>query len=160
MTKIPNMWPSQLRVDVLTPLAVLRTQAGSLSDLTRGVLEAEVTTHTSTETVIHKLEVVAPALEQYRHVLLTVRHKPAFVYPARLTAPCFQAGGSMEETPNVKGWIDQEGQWASLSSEELFLEAVGIVLNSSETRSILESLLARSNDANPPEEDAEQPPTV
>ncbi len=45
---IPDLWPDEIaELDVLTPVAILRVQAGQLRQKTRGLVEADVGTMTS-----------------------------------------------------------------------------------------------------------------
>ena len=62
-TTIPDLWPEEISVEVLTPLAILRYQAERFRDRTKGLLKAKATTitkdHGSTR---HQLDVIAPLL--------------------------------------------------------------------------------------------------
>jgi hypothetical protein len=46
---IPNLWPEEFKVDVQSPLTILRAQAGMLGKVTRGILEGTVETEESKE---------------------------------------------------------------------------------------------------------------
>ena len=71
---IPSLWPGEFKIDVQTPLTILRVQAGLLGKLTRGILQGEVETETSEEKVQHRLVVIAPAYNGYRHTLVVASH--------------------------------------------------------------------------------------
>ena len=43
ISTIPNLWP-EIKVSVVTPYAVLQTQASLLSQATKGLLTAEIVT--------------------------------------------------------------------------------------------------------------------
>jgi hypothetical protein len=79
---IPNLWPEQFNVDVQTPYAILQVQANLLSKVTRGILEGVVETETSKEKMQHRLVVIAPAYNAYRHTLLVAIHNLHMPYPA------------------------------------------------------------------------------
>jgi hypothetical protein len=147
---IPNLWPQDIHVDVLPPLVILKAQIQPLEQMTKGLLRVEVSTRTvslhpefrnpldlgrkseefsddSSTTVFHDMDVIAPTLRNYRHTLLTVDYQQNRVYPARLSSK-----------------LNQEGIEAD--SAEDFMARLGEVLKSSETRSLLDSLLARINE--------------
>jgi hypothetical protein len=150
---IPNLWSDDIKVDILTPLVILRSQAGLLGQMTRGLLEAEVSTVTSdTGVVQHHLDLIAPAL-RYRHRVLAVKHSRELVYPVAVEAECFQ--------PKPKSWttgeipapskpssfpVDPEDGRPKANTEQEFIDLVSKVLHSSEVRSIIQSLIARSNE--------------
>ena len=85
-TTIPNLWPEEFKIDVQSPLTILRVQAGLLGKVTRGILEGAVETETSTEKVQHRLVVIAPAYNGYRHTLVAANHDPNLPYPAEVRA--------------------------------------------------------------------------
>jgi hypothetical protein len=98
---IPDLWPEDIAVDSVTPLAILNAQATKLAEKTKGLLEAEVTTHEEQEPVpqpgvvdvsrplskillVHEFDVIAPALQNYRHRIMSVKHSPELCYPCRI----------------------------------------------------------------------------
>src|SRR4051794_36125765 len=94
---IPDLWPDDITVDVVPPLAILRSQAGLLGVKTKGILRAEVTTTTGdTGYVQHHLDIVVPALQNYRARLLNATHDRDRVYPVAVEAECFM--------PRDKDW--------------------------------------------------------
>lgn len=44
---MPSLWPPEIKVDVQTPLAILRVQASHLNKVTRGIMRGDVETETS-----------------------------------------------------------------------------------------------------------------
>ena len=40
-TAIPNLWPDDIKVDVLPPIAILKAQEGLLARMTQGMLVAK-----------------------------------------------------------------------------------------------------------------------
>ena len=132
---IPDLWPNDLAVaNVLTPLAIMRYQAGQLLQKTKGLLEAEVESGSNKERTIHAFEIVAPALGRYRYRLFTASHRPDLVYPVRVNAPFqFVYGRASVSEIDVP------------SQDELF-SAIGAILNATQARSVIQSLIAQSNE--------------
>ena len=85
---IPDLWPTNaLKMNVLTPVAILRTQATRLGQKTGGVLVGDVTVTTGQNNqVVLGLELIVPALNNYRYRLLSVRHAQDAIYPAEVSA--------------------------------------------------------------------------
>jgi hypothetical protein len=130
--EIPDLWPTDVTVtDVLSPATILRYQAGQLRGKTRNLLEAEVETVPGENEVTIEFYVVAPALDRYRYLLFSVKHRPDLVYPATIVAECFNVSGY--ERPEADG-------------QQEFTKLVGQVLSSRETRSVIHSLIAKSNE--------------
>ena len=125
---IPDLWPGDLTVDVLSPLAILRAQASLLEQKTKGLLRAEVTTNVvEKKDVQHQFDIVAPALNKYRYRVLVASHKPDLVYPV------------------VIRW-SPDAYEIEYSESEL-LHALGNILSSVSVRSVIDSLIAKSNEA-------------
>ena len=121
---IRNLWPaSAIQVDILTPEAILLAQASLLEKSTKGLLRAEVTSDTAVNGLfLLHLDIIAPILNHQRHRLITVSRKPDDVYPVH---------------------IEHKG---TAYSQEDFERLVAEVLQSSQTTSTLESLIARSKE--------------
>jgi hypothetical protein len=148
---IPNLWSDDISTDVLSPIAVLRSQAGLLGRMTKGLLEAEVTTQSisnissgendKTEILLHNFDLIAPALNRSRYRIMAVRHDAEMVYPATVEAEIFEPGE-----------YDEPGTWSwpNAYSESEFIQMVGQVLKSAKVKSTLQSLIARSNEKRPP----------
>src|SRR5687767_8074725 len=87
---IPSLWPQDIRVDVLPPLVVLKVQAAKIQELTKGVLEAEITTVTGErDFTVHRLDLVAPELDDSRYRILSVTRRTEF-YPVVIEAELFR----------------------------------------------------------------------
>ena len=87
---VTSLWPDDIKVDVLPPLAILRYQAAKLSKLTEGILEADVVTTTGHEDfAVHRLDLVAAKLDGRAYRILTATHRAAF-YPVVMEADCFR----------------------------------------------------------------------
>lgn len=159
---IPDLWPDDIRVDVLTPLTILRTQASLLSSKTQGTLLAQVMTTTTDEWVQYQLDLIAPLLERYRVSLLTARHQLGEAYPVMVTARAFvpksQAQGE-GTPPRARLLTDSSPDHRVAATQEEFIDLVREVLRSSTTRSRIQSLIARSNDTQMSEPPQDSPPT-
>lgn len=136
--EVTSYWPDDFNVKVLSPLAVLRLQAGTLSAKTQGLLDAEVVTATTQTRTSHELQLVAPALGGERRTVLTVTHGASDPYPATLDAAVF------EPDPN---YHDPDADWRpEASTVQEFKELVKNVLQSKPVRAAIQSLLARSEE--------------
>lgn len=148
---VPVLWSDDIKVDVLSPAAILRAQVGPLRERTKGILEAEISAESS-ESGVERLhfDLVAPLLENYHHRILTAIHSRNLVYPVSVEAECFR--------PNPRtGWLQMpvpppkfaavESDWRpKAATEQEFIERIGEVFRSSEVRAVIHSLIARSND--------------
>jgi hypothetical protein len=129
---IRNLWPDDVvETEVLTPLAIMKYQAGILKEKTNGLLCAEVRTDDESERVTHTFEIVASALENYRYKLFVVFHAMDMVYPASVIAECLHIPG--------------EG-WPQASTQDELLNLIFEVLNSNDAKSVRNSLLAHVNE--------------
>jgi hypothetical protein len=151
---IPNLWASDISVDVVPPVAILQMQAGILKRMTKGLLEGEVsTTYGNNDRVQHQLDVIAPALGYYRHRLLSATHDRELVYPVTVEAECFLPAGIDAVLPALKAndllqGVDKSKPKAA--TQEEFLDLVGKVLRSQQVKSLIQSLIARINEQRPP----------
>jgi len=128
-----NLWPESVKIDTLTPVVILRGQASELERLTKGVLRGEVTSQaTGDGFLIHQLDVIAPAVGFYRHRIVEVKHPDAFVYPAQIIAPGILLGLTFGH--------------GEAESQEALEKFIGIVFTSKQTISVIQSLIARSNE--------------
>ena len=114
---------------IRAPVAVLREQANILSGATNNVLRGAVSSQMIDlrRRVEHELEIVAPALNDYRYTVLTVSHDPVSLYPLRL-----------------RGTIDDET--IECHTEEALLAHLKRILSSSSVRRVIETLLAQSKE--------------
>jgi hypothetical protein len=136
-SQIPNLWPSEVRVDVPTPKAILLVQAWELEKQTQGVLKAEVDEQQG-ENITLVFDVLAPALGGLREPLFRAFFKAGRVYPVSVLAPCFANEGEGHA---------RKAKARTASSPEQLLEALAEVFKSPEAVSTLLSLIARSNEA-------------
>ncbi|MGV3723021.1 MAG: hypothetical protein ACO1SX_19145 [Actinomycetota bacterium] len=132
MSTIPILWP-ELKVDAVTPAAVLRVQATSLEKLTRGILLGRVVGGEAGDQAYLHLDVVAPSLDTTVR-MVTITHKLGFPYPA------------------VVKWLEMSSATFNdthASSDTQLERILEAALSSSGVMSAIHSLLARSNDVEP-----------
>jgi hypothetical protein len=138
MTKNEDLWPSELGLEtVVTPVSILRTQAKLLGERTQGMIEGDVRTWTQGSDVYHDLNVVVPALDNYRYRLLRVHH-PVMLYPV-----------FVDEEPKpfghirMIGPIKMLGEEKGLKDEDALREWLRQALARQETKQILAHLYAQ-----------------
>ena len=124
---LPDLWPEIETENIVTPLAILRYQAGQLRTKTKGLIEAEVRTQqTEYGWVLHHFVLIAPALERYEYEIATFQHGVTLVYPVNADS----------QTENER----------ECSNQNELLEAVSKILRSDRVRSVISSLIAQSLD--------------
>jgi hypothetical protein len=164
--KIPTLWPEDaVAVDVLSPVAILKVQAAKLAELTKGLLEAEVETHaTDKGSVQHTFDVIAPALDGYRRRILTVTHAKDEVYPTRLSPTPIYYPPPPKPTSWVTSYIgeprekpDPPRPYDDPTTEKEFIKLIGLVFGSRETKALLQSLIASSNEKKSEGRDLSEP---
>jgi len=160
---IPSLWPDDIKVDVLPPLAILRVQASKIHQLTKGVLLGDIQTVTGSDGFVsHRLDLIAPALDKRRKSIVSVTHREAF-YPVVIEADCFRpkvqpspagyAGAAMNLVIGSSEWPDANDWRPIADGQDEFIRRVGEVLKSKEVRAVIDSLLALSNEKNQPAEE-------
>lgn len=147
MSTIPVLWP-ELRVDVVTPVAVLRVQAASLERLTQGILLGRVVGGEADDQAYFHLDVVAPGLNTTLRIV-TITHRKGFPYPASLQWLGQPQPTPLERTIRALTVEAQQNQQAVVSSDDELEELLEKVLRSPSIKSAIYSLLARSNDDEP-----------
>ena len=137
--RIPNLWSQKdVNVQVLTPLAILRTQAANLEQMTKGLIETEVTVLTGGKgETVYQLDIIAPVLGGYRHRLLAISHEKDMVYPVKFIL-------SSSQTLEMTLWLHGGGEVAE--TEATFLEKLGEILQSKGVNAVIQSIIARSNE--------------
>jgi hypothetical protein len=151
-TTIPNLWPDDIKLNVLPPVAVLKAQEGLLAQMTHGMLQAKLTTTETEKLVQHRLDLIAPSLNFYRQRLLSATHDRVMLYPVTVTAEAF-APAPVTPSPFNLGHItaalqrlDPSLTQRQAATDEEFIRLVGEVLRSVEVRGLIHSLIARIND--------------
>jgi hypothetical protein len=154
-------WPDEIRVDVLSPLAILRQVEPTLKERTKGILTTEITTTSAKDVVEHHLDLIAPLIE-YRITILAARHHSVMVYPvtvkSRAFAPAergrvadiFMPGFSTIAAISAitKKLSEPPDDERDAASQQEFAKLVQEVLHSPYVRALVNSLIARSNDSN------------
>lgn len=136
-TAIPDLWPDEVtNVAAVSPVAILRYQASQLRERTKNILEAAVETDEPEGLIEHKFVVIAPALDRYRHVLFSVNHDPNQVYPVTVQAQCLEG-------------YHQNSRWPTAESQDDFLKLISLIFKSGDTKAVIHSLIAQSNDIQP-----------
>src|SRR5438477_454919 len=93
-TTIPDLWPDDIKVNVLSPVAILKVQEGLLARKTQGKLQAKLTCAESDRLVQYQLDLIAPILNFYRERLLSATYERGRYYPAMVKSECFPRKGS------------------------------------------------------------------
>lgn len=150
-----NLWPSDIAdIKAETPLSILRAQANALTQVTRGVVSGEVETaatdrdpwgvvinmmarRNAVETgeapdlvptrtgFRHSFYVVAPALKNYRHLLLEVWHDIT-LYPIMIKS------------------ASDHSKWAELADEKQFKANLRAMLATDYVRRSVSALVSQS----------------
>ncbi|CAN5700587.1 hypothetical protein BH23PLA1_BH23PLA1_05790 [soil metagenome] len=159
---IPVLWSDDIKLDTLPPLAILRAQANALRQMTRGLLEAEVTTSKREKgRVEHRFDLIAPGLDGYRHRLFIVSHRAEMVYPVKVETTLHERTAvrrtprehtiheklaEKRPTKRLPGAEETDLWTPNAATEQEFVEVVRQILQSNEVRSLIQSLVARSNE--------------
>ncbi len=126
---LTDLWPEFETENIVTPLAILRFQAGQLRVKTKALFEAEVrTTQFDNGRVSHEFVVIAPALDRYEYVVATFSHDVTLVYPVDVI------GSELSDEPIY------------CSGQDELLGTVSEILRSAKVRSVISSLIAQSRD--------------
>src|SRR5207244_13081321 len=117
-------WPPVLKPNILTPAAILQQQAQALGEQTKGVLVGAVVKGSSPDTskVLLHLDIIAPALDNYRRRILSAHHEANAAHPVFLDSPVLpdpslslpflpdEIGG----TPKLKNQADNDDEFRTL----------------------------------------------
>ena len=148
MTKIPDLGSQAIGVDVLTPTAILNAQAGLLQRKTQGIVIAELESSVDSKGVVTlNFDLVAPSIYNFRTRVLAVRHKADYVYPAVVSTGAF-SGKSFTIYFGDLAWGGVEDQHCKMAqTDNEFISLLQEALQSGFILSIVQSLIARSNEA-------------
>ena len=138
MPVIESDWPTEIALEVVSPLTYLKTQASALSQLTKGVIEAKVATTIDEENAFycsHVLSIYAAALEDAEIELLRVGHEIDLMYPCHLYSKATSKDGSLSQKFDTR-----------IGSFKELRNIMREVLRSAETVGRIQSLIARVND--------------
>jgi hypothetical protein len=144
---IPSLWPNEFKIDVQTPYTILRVQAAQLGRVTRGILEGAVETETSKEKIQHRLVIIAPAYNGYRHTLIVALHNPDLPYPAEVRAEALAEKVRRENTFSTAIGPIYDTVYPSAHNDDQMQALVRSALHSEKTMAAVLSLIAKSNEA-------------
>jgi hypothetical protein len=141
---IPNLWEGTITPTALTPLAILRTQAGYFNKQAKDVLRADVRSqHIPGDTEAEKAKRHTFVIEAfgagYSREVLTAEHSATNSYPVRVYStffpPMFVIPGETKSAPSRK-----------CDTQEDLLKALEQVFRNRKLLSEIESLIAQIND--------------
>jgi hypothetical protein len=147
---IEDLWPDDIRVDVRTPLQIMRVQEGLLGKKLRGVLEAEVASRFTDTLVRHEFDLIAPGLGGYRERIFSATHDRKRIYPVTVEAACFLRESELLANRVLRsmapGPYVEPSDCKEAATEEDLIELIRQILHSPEVRSAIQSLVAQSNE--------------
>jgi hypothetical protein len=151
--QIPDLWGEVIRVDVRTPTVILKTQGELLQKRSKGILLAEIIVQKSAETQEILFDIRAPALGPTRQRVLKATHLVDRVYPVVVQSPGLV--NTMGVGMSLPVWFKPESGFDSscaviAPTEEAFLQYLAATFQSGEVTSVIQSLIARSNEAAQP----------
>jgi hypothetical protein len=124
---VESFWAVPDVATLRTPLSILREQATALTEQTNGLLVGQVETNQLSDGNLQfKLEVVVPALNDYRVRILRYL-QPITLYPGNLTGMGI-------------------GAFVEINNEEDFVISVRNALSSQTVKNILSSLISQARD--------------
>lgn len=145
-----SFWPADIGIQsIITPVAILREQASMLAGRTKGLVEGRVSTEVGRDSrIYHSFELVAPALGGYRYELFRISHS-VLLYPLQIDADSTIGDISLSELGTMRAatLTDIFGTPKVLKDEGEFKQWLKEALSSRHTRSIVNSLLAQSMEA-------------
>jgi hypothetical protein len=144
--EIPDLWGQDLKLESLTPVMVLNTQAEKLKQRTQGAVYAEVILRKSPKITEILFDLRAPAVHGYRFRLLKVRHGDVMVYPAAVISPNMILASRALPQPDLVPDDHERDISALAKSYEEFNKLIGVTFQSPLTRTLLDSLIAKSNE--------------
>jgi hypothetical protein len=160
-TSVASLWPTDIQPTVQSPFAILDGQARELTRITNGILVGDVkVARTDDQHVIVTLDIVVPALDNYRHRILQVTHGLDMIYPAWIEADCFvlrsvsqvlaAQSDAISRVVNaqigvITGQTPQRMKNEAYSDQEL-RQLLKLVFDSEEVKPLAVSLIARAND--------------
>jgi hypothetical protein len=163
---IPSLWPSDIMIEVRSPLEILKTQAEKIGEITQGILTAEVTTVTGHEDfAAHRLDLIAPRLDGRAYRILTATHR-ADLYPVLIEAEVYRpTKASAQAVKNLamqgmaaaigvdtrteyplRSWPPVDDWRPVASNQGEFMTRVAEILRSPSVRAAIDSLIALSTD--------------
>ncbi|WP_161486727.1 hypothetical protein [Rufibacter roseus] len=122
-----NLWPSDLGSSKLNlPKNILIQQGKFLEEMTKNVITVEIkSTQSASNDIIHRVNILAPALGNYSFGLLTMSHKIS-LYPLTI----------IDEVNLEKHFVEDEPD---------LLNSLASIFNSQPVKNALNSLIAQSS---------------
>ncbi len=146
-TDILDLWGDAIKTDILTPLVILKMQAGLLRRKTKGMILGDITVQRNDDIQQIFFDLQAPAVGVARVRVLGASHRVNIVYPVVVEAEPLSTFHD-EDVP-LPTWFKAESDWSSAKTartEEAFVEILKCVLQSQQLNSVIQSLIARSNE--------------
>jgi hypothetical protein len=150
-TDIPDLWGPEIKLDVLTPTMILNAQAEKLKEKTKGVILADFFARMRGNIKTLVFDIRAPAVANFRVRIMTVRHHSDRIYPAVVTSRSLHRGDRSIPDEILIQIPENESynSFPCFTSNE-FVNVVAQVLRSVDVQSVIESLIAKSNEAMTP----------
>src|ERR1700722_3349877 len=148
-TDILDLWGDSIKANVLTPLVILKMQAELLRRKSKGIVLGDISAQPHTNVQRYYFDLLAPAVGARRIRVLIASHSIDLVYPVVVEAiPLWHYDDSLSRT-DLPDWFDAESAWEcdkTASTEESFVVMLRHVLRSREVTSMIQSLIAISNE--------------
>lgn len=124
---VPDFWPANIgETTLITPASLLKEEASYLGPKTKQLVKAEVRSSATGDNFLHHFAIVAPGLNNYTFLLFWVSHTIT-LYPLTL------------------GW---QGANFGLPNQAALIAKMKEILESGQTRQVIEALLAQVSGAN------------
>lgn len=164
--KKKDLWPE---IDVAAhhdnPIQIIKEQAEVLSKKTKNIIVGEVVTNAENKVIYHSLYLNIPTLDNYRFALLKIAHTtmqyPLFIYDYSKSSGGIKPEYRTKLSPRAEiraavsasMTIDRLFETTEVvipppdsraNSPEEFIQELGKILSSDDTKSILNSLIAQT----------------
>ena len=132
---IPDLWPDAVQLkDVVSPLVILKHQAGLLRSRTSNILDAEVQSRSDAHSSVHVFQFVVPSLRRKSYMLFEVMHSVELVYPVSVIFGPMQNESSFGP------------EWPIANDQTEFTQLLAKVFCHPKTVGVIHSLLAQANE--------------
>ena len=127
-----NLWGEIPNIKgIRTPVEILREQGNLLSKLTKGVLEAEVSSRQEGRRLIAEMDIIVPGLNMYRLTIVRIDSE-LNIYPMSVSNVLTGGGGIFDYLETIE--CKNEGEYT---------KALKTVLSSNEVKNTIKALLAQ-----------------
>ncbi len=144
---VEDLWPQELEATKMrSPVSILKGQASLLGQKTKNLVEGHVAISEEGTALSYSFFLVAPALNNYRYLLLTMSHDIR-MYPVSIFV---EEEILAEINPElVKKWGTAAGILASSHSERAeneaeFLELIKKIFSATKTKQLIAAMLSQS----------------